>query len=266
MNKNTAPDSIIFDVDGVLLDVRKSFPEVIRLCILEGWKLFCGGTVDDVGYTKEHEQILKRHHAFNDDYDIAWTLLTMSAKTNNPFLSKSFPSPQKLKEELKSFSGTLQDWVLSRYGNLVPRLEVRKYCNDLYAGTSEKMGLYNLETPMVNCHWSELPLPVGIYTGRNLAEFELAKKSLNWEDFPMDLVIHYDSGIEKPSAEGLRILSEKMRSTNPYFLGDTASDMISHSSYGIGKFLAIGDLLPEAELIFQRTEEALSYIFKQLNS
>lgn len=264
MDKLDRPDSLVFDVDGVLLNVEKSFPEVIRLCILEGWEKFCGGVSDGIGYTKEHERILKRHIAFNDDYDIAWTLLTMSAYKNNLSLSKSFPSPQELQEELTTFSGTVPDWVLSRYGELVSRLEVREYCNNLYCGTKTREGLYNLETPMLSCHWKELPLPVSIYTGRNLTEFELAKKSLSWQDFPIELVIHYDTGIKKPSPVGLEVLCNKMNSSNPYFFGDTASDMMSQEAFGFGKFIAIGDLLPEAELSFKSTEEALKALLIDL--
>lgn len=257
MIKNSKPDSLIFDVDGVLLNVENSFPEVIRLCILEGWEQFCGGITNSAGYTAEHERILKRHGAFNDDYDIAWALLSLSASENSKNLSESFPSPKKLQEELKTVSGDVKEWVLSRYGNLVSRKKVRQYCSDLYCGTKNKIGLHTLETPMLKCHWSDFPLPVAIYTGRNLLEFELAKKSLNWSDFPMNLVVHADSGITKPSSEGLKLLCEKMKSVNPYFFGDTASDMKSHEALHLGKFVAIGDLLPEAALIFPDTEAAL---------
>lgn len=254
---NKKPDSLIFDVDGVLLNVEKSFPEVIRLCVLKGWEKFCGGIVDDKGYTAEHERIFKRHDGFNDDYDVAWTLLSLSAHQKSKKLSESFPSPQKLQEELKTFYGSVQEWVLSRYGNLVSRKKVREYCNDLYCGTKDRVGLHTLEIPMVNCHWSALPLPVAIYTGRNLSEFELAKKSLGWEDFSMELVIHADTGITKPSPKGLSVLCEKMDSVNPLFFGDTASDMKAQEAFGMGRFVAIGEHLLEAELIFNDTETAL---------
>lgn len=263
MIKNSNPDSLIFDVDGVLLNVENSFPEVIRLCILEGWEQFCGGTVDSVGYTAEHERLLKRHGAFNDDYDIAWALLSLSASAKNKSLLKSFPSPKKLEEELETVLGSVKEWVQSRYGNLVSREKVRQYCNSLYSGTEDKIGLHTLEVPMINRHWSDFPLPVAIYTGRNLLEFKLAKKSLNWSDFPMDLVVHADSGITKPSSEGLKLLCEKMKSVNPYFFGDTASDMKSHEAFGLGKFVAIGNLLPEAALIFSDTQTALKCLLSQ---
>ena len=42
-------DALIFDVDGVLLDVSRSFSEVIRRSILDGFVRFCGGETDSEG-------------------------------------------------------------------------------------------------------------------------------------------------------------------------------------------------------------------------
>ncbi|MCE5202577.1 MAG: HAD family hydrolase [Synergistaceae bacterium] len=256
MKNKLYPDALIFDIDGVLLDVRHSFPEVIRQCILQGWEIFCGGISDAGGYTQAHERLLKRHGAFNDDYDIAWTLLSISSRSGKRRLSAAFPSPEKLEEEIETFKGSVPLWVASRYGELVPRSEVRSLCAELY-GTGDTGGLHMLETPMLHSHWSELPLPVGIYTGRNLIEWELAKKSLGWQDFPSEHVVHSDSGILKPSPEGLDILCKSLGSCSPLFFGDTASDMKAHKAFGKGDFVAIGELLPEAGLIFKDTESAL---------
>jgi len=248
------PDALIFDIDGVLLDVRLSFPEVIRQCVLRGWEMFCCGISDSEGYTEEHERILKRHGAFNDDYDIAWTLLSACARSGRKMLSEAFPSAGALAEELKTFEGDVVSWVTCRYGGLVPRAPVRSFCADLYGAG----GLHLLETPMVRAHWSDLPLPVGIYTGRNELELELAKESLGWQDFPSAHVVHSDSGVLKPSPLGLRILCERLGSDSPLFLGDTASDMKAQMAFGKGFFAAIGELLPEAPLVFKDTESALA--------
>ena len=113
---------------------------------------------------------------------------------------------------------------------------------------------------MLHCHWRELPLPVGIYTGRNLAEWELAKESLGWQDFPIEQVIHSDSGILKPSPSGLEILCKNLGANAPLFFGDTASDIKAYTAFGKGRFVAIGDLLPEADLIYNDTEDALEML------
>ena len=91
MKTNFKADALIFDIDGVLLDVTRSFPEVIRQAVFGGWEKFCGGISDTPGYNAGHERVLKRHGAFNDDYDIAWTLLSMAAASGEKLLSKALP-------------------------------------------------------------------------------------------------------------------------------------------------------------------------------
>ena len=91
METNFKADALIFDIDGVLLDVARSFPEVIRQAVFGGWEKFCGGISDTPGYNAGHERVLKRHGAFNDDYDIAWTLLSMAAASGEKLLSKALP-------------------------------------------------------------------------------------------------------------------------------------------------------------------------------
>lgn len=257
MKKKINFDALIFDVDGVLLDVEKSFPEVIRRCVLDGWEKFCGGVSDSGGYSDEHNRILKQHGAFNDDYDIAWLLLSISAADGAGKLSEAFPSPEKLAEEINTFKDTVPAWIASRYGNKVSRSRVREMCAKLY-GDSEGGGLHMLETPMLRSHWRELPLPVGVYTGRNLLEWELAKESLMWRDFPIERVVHSDMGIYKPSPLGLEILCERLGVKEPLFFGDTASDIMAQKAFGRGAFAAIGGLLPNAELVYNSTEEAIA--------
>lgn len=251
------PDALIFDVDGVLLDVSRSFPQVIRVAIVKWWEKYFG-TADCQGYTSAHEWVVKRHGAFNDDYDIAWTLLSMSAYKGGWTLSSSFPTPDELEEELGDFQGTVEDWVTLSYGNIVPRNELREFCSSLYHGTKTTPGLYQLEKPMISKKWNELPLPVAVYSGRNAPEWELAKSSLGWCDFPDDLIIHMDSGITKPSPKGLEILCDRLGAASPYFFGDTAADAKALSAFGRGKFVAIGELLPESELIFKSADDALA--------
>lgn len=247
-----SPDALILDVDGVLLDVQKSFPEVIRLSILEGWEKYCGGIVDAEGYGAAHARILKRHGAFNDDYDIAWFLLSMAAGTGETRLSRAFPSPEYLAGEIKTLDGNLFSWTVSRYGDRVNNRDIREICRQLYMTSMHK-----LEKPMLRCHWKELPLPSAIYTGRNGEEWGLAKQTLGWEDFPENLVVNSDSGLIKPSPDGLSLLCERLGSSNPVFFGDTGSDIMASQAFGKGYFVAVGDLLPEAEYSYETPEKAL---------
>ena len=248
---------MIFDVDGVLLDVSRSFPEVIRRSIRDGFVSFCGGETDSEGYTPEHEKILKLHGAFNDDYDLAWSLLSMAAADGSKRLSQAFPPPKKLAEELKTFSSSVEEWTLARYGALIPRKEFRKYCDDLYLGTKDSKGLHLLETPQIHAKWNELPLPVGLYTGRDRKELACAYESLGWQPLPEENVIHRETGICKPSPKGLEILCERFGAENPLYFGDTVSDLMAFNAFGKGAFAAIGGLLTETANSFADCDEAL---------
>ena len=56
MEREFKVDALIFDIDGVLLDVTGSFPEVIRQAVSTGWERFCGGASDVPGYNAGHER------------------------------------------------------------------------------------------------------------------------------------------------------------------------------------------------------------------
>ncbi|MDY3868373.1 MAG: HAD family hydrolase [Pyramidobacter sp.] len=251
-------DALIFDVDGVLLNVERSFPEVIRQAVCLGWVQFCGGEADCAGYASPHERVMKRHGGFNDDFDLAWALLCICAASGRKKLSEAFPAPQKLDELTAGFTaGSVEEWVTRTFSPAVPRRAVRRLCARLYRGKSGGDGLCRLEMPMLRCSWRRLPLPVGIYTGRSLDEWELARRTLGWEDFPSDRVIVSDSGILKPSPRGLEILCARMGVSSPLFLGDTASDLKAFQAFGRGSFAAIGNLLPEAPAVYSSTNSAL---------
>ena len=256
MKDDFKADALIFDVDGVLLDVSRSFPEVISRSVMTGWERYCGGTVDRRGYDEDIERILKRHGAFNDDYDIAWALLSIAASSGEKLLSRALPRGERLLSEISDYKDSVPAWVASKYGSRIPRKEMRELCVSLY-GTKGN-GLHLLETPMLKKHWSRLGAPAGIYSGRDTMEWELAKESLGWEDFPDEFAVLADSGVTKPSPEGLEILCRRLGASSPVFFGDTASDMQAAMAFGRGRFAAIGSLLPEAEYIYATTEEAVA--------
>lgn len=256
MKAKDAPDALIFDIDGVLLDVRRSFPEVIRQAVKAGWSDICGLDADCSVYGAEHERVMKRHGGFNDDFDLAWSLLCISVASGKKKLSEAFPSPEQLANEISDCAGNVAVWAERKYHSGVSRSAIHDLCHRLY-GYGGGGGLHMLETPMLHTRWNMLPLPVGIYTGRNLIEWEFAKQCLGWEDFPLENVIHSETGITKPSPKGLEILCCKFGAENPLFFGDTASDYQAWMAFGRGMFVAIGDLLPEAEYVFDNTQTAV---------
>jgi phosphoglycolate phosphatase-like HAD superfamily hydrolase len=265
-------DLLVFDVDGVLIDTRRSYPSVIRAAIQWGWERMLDLKADCTGFSFEHFRVSKRHPGFNDDYDIAWVLLSVAAARSRASkdgrLSCSMPSPEEWEAILQGFppSDVVQH-TCSRYGDPVGRDGFRVLCEEMYLGehfcgnkrlTSMKRGLWHQEKPLLNAHWSELSLPAAIYTGRFLPELKLALIRLGWEDFPPDRVVTPETGISKPSPDGFSRLCQTIGTRFPIYFGDTGSDRESLRRFGRGVFVAIGGLLPEEALRFETVSEALT--------
>ncbi len=238
-------DCLIFDVDGVLIDADASFPEAIRLTVEQEWAS-AGRVADARGYSPGHNAVLKRHGAFNDDYDIAWLLLNIAAGRGDR-LSQALPAPAELESIVASCGEDGVAWCRSTFAETFPRQAVRAAGAANYFGEGNRTGTYRLETPLLNCRWDRLPLPAYIYTGRDLREWRLAQELLGWRDFPDERVVHADMGMHKPSPEGLRHLCGRFGHTAPLFFGDTQSDRLAQAHFGKGRFVAIGRVLAEED-------------------
>ena len=274
-SKNVSPadrgDLLVFDVDGVLIDTRASYPSVIRAAIQWGWSVMLGGKTDCTGFSMDHFRVSKRHPGFNDDYDIAWVLATVAAssarRSGDLRLSRAMPSAGQWESILEGFppSGIVAH-TRSRYGDPIGRDALRALCEEMYLGekftgkdrrTKSRRGLWHEEKPLLACHWSDLSLPVGIYTGRFLPELELALARLGWQDFPGERVVTPETGISKPSGEGFARLCRVTGTGSPVYFGDTESDRESLRRFGRGTFVAIGGLLTGETCRYDLVSEAL---------
>ncbi len=66
-----------------------------------------------------------------------------------------------------------------------------------------------------------------------------------------------ESGITKPSPDGLAVLCEKSGTANPLFLGDAESDRQALRAFGKGTFAAVGDFLADEEIRYSCPSDAL---------
>jgi phosphoglycolate phosphatase-like HAD superfamily hydrolase len=282
--KETTPDVLIFDVDGVLIDTCESFrlvtAETVRWC----WENLLGGSADCEGYTPEHFRLCKSHPAFNDDGVAAWALLRCmmrnGARTGEKSMKKVFPTPEAWEKELNAYGrGEVIEETARRVTETLSLEEIRAVMEEIYYGEETYAeykgkaahrvggeGFWKREKPALSQDWKDLGLPVGIYTGRTRIEMSLAQRRLNWLDFPEDMLITSDDKILKPSPLGLEILCQRSGTGNPLFFGDTASDKETWLAFRKGTFVAIGPIL-EAEaareglLHFDTLEDALSALF-----
>ncbi len=266
-------DCIIFDVDGVLIDTRDSFPNVIKTAIHRIWTSVLGRQAEESPFSIRHFETAKQYPSFNDDYDICWALTTMAASRKDEDLDRCFPSPWQWEESILAMEASDLDmvpWFTKNFGDGVPYDETRSICQEIYFGSDktqdllgrtpinqDEPGLWLRESSLLKKHWNSFSLPVGIYTGRSREELALALEILQWEDLPQEQTICWDDGIRKPSPQGLQELCLHMETTWPLFFGDTASDRKSLLALGKGDFVAIGRLIKNTEFRFPNIQDAL---------
>lgn len=272
-------DMLIFDVDGVLIDTCDSFCKGSALTIKWCWENILEGVADSEGYTLDYFRAAKRHPSFNDDVDIAWAILHFMEQragiANGKAMSCFFPSLEEWAEELRNYDGqSVRNRAAAAQNKKFSLRTVAAVFEEIYYGDEQYarlkgqacygikgQGLWKIERPGLSCHWKDLPLPSGIYTGRSDAEMVLAKDILAWRDFPQERIVSSSSGISKPSPEGFQVLCERIGAYSPLYFGDTASDKAAWQNFGHGTFVAIGDLLPNASLCFESLDSALKALF-----
>jgi phosphoglycolate phosphatase-like HAD superfamily hydrolase len=257
--REISPDCIVFDVDGVLVNSKTSYQEVIRMLVEREWKK-AGFLVDAAGYSPEMNGVLKNHGSFNDDYDIAWTLLNIAFASGSEKLSEALPPPVKMAEILAPYKGECAGWIPKLAGIRFDIAAVRIWGQELYIGSGGEPGRWTSDRPALTADWKRLPLPAYVYTGRDLKEWRLAKKTLSWPDFPDERAVQTDMGIKKPSAKGLEYICREFGRERPVYFGDTAADKMSHDEFGRGWFAAIGDSIPDAEMKFPDVKTALRVV------
>ncbi|MDR3163990.1 MAG: HAD family hydrolase [Synergistaceae bacterium] len=254
-----SPDCIVFDVDGVLVESRTSYQEVIRRVVEREWEK-TGRNADKAGYSPELNYVMKNHGSFNDDYDIIWALLNIAFASEREKLSEALPPPGEMREMFAPYKGECAAWIPKLARIKFDIAAVRIWGQEIYAGDGDEPGLWTLDRPMLAVDWKRLPLPACVYTGRDLKEWRLAQKTLSWRDFPDERAVRVDMGIKKPSAKGLEYFCRKFGHERPIYFGDTAGDKLSYEEFGRGWFAAIGDTIPDAGMRFPDVKTALRTI------
>lgn len=270
--------ALIFDVDGVLMDTDRSFPNVV-ITAIQWWSRFnLGLKTDAQPFTRAHYDVTKNHGSFNDDYTIAWTFLSHVTALGKRCLSECRLSPGRWRQIISACkTADPVPWVLETYGEQIPRKDIRDLCDEIYFGTGTlesargrkpshilMRGLWNLERPMLKVHWTSLGHPVGIYTGRNRAELSLALSLLGWEDLPAEACVTLDDGVTKPSPEGFRKLEKTLGFDEVLYFGDTESDRLAFSGYGKGRFIPVGPLFGDGKDVSMSLPHALKREFPSL--
>ena len=230
-------DTIVFDVDGVLIDVSKSFTQAVKEIVRHHVKYAEADTT-----LEEHIAALRRVGGFNNDWDLAYGLIALlRARASN--------GPDQGPLGLEEISARTGVRGLELVGTLVPPDALPEYEEVLATGqrlywgldTAEQLqhngtdhesegGLYRLEEPFVTLgFFDELRglgvKKLGVFTGRNRREVRQALETLGYtSQSPFDVIVTSEE-FSKPDPAGLFYLARVLETTRGIYVGDTGDDL-----------------------------------------
>lgn len=254
-------DTIIFDVDGVLLDISDSIQHVHALAAEMYFKQL-GWTNCEQMVTPADVDSFKLAGGFNDDWDTAsaWTLLFLFKGrrfqcTDGNRLLDLHPTTSEFTAELARIGGGLPaafklleelcdgaEWtdVKSRFDRpLLEQIFKESYSGDLCPE------VYGLDPEFVTgpgmirrdraiLEQSRLPESVrlGIATGRTSGEAAAAVRIHGWENlFPAKFIVTEDDGYKKPDPAVLELAVSRTGASRAIYVGDTPDDLRTVKRY-----------------------------------
>lgn len=231
------PDTWIFDIDGVLVDVSGSFSHVISRVVEEEMARLHPG--EPVAFPPQWSRLFKAAGGFNDDWELAqgavlFLLADTLCDTLPPlpgFLARLSPGGglPALRQALEEHLGPRRSLQLAE--TFRPERIVLR-CQQVYGGPRAPLlygtpadptesGLMFAET----LQWQGLPPQrTGIYTGRSRTEAAVVLERLGW-DLPETVCLTADGPYRKPDEEALRVLGRRLGTGLGVFLGDSRDDL-----------------------------------------
>ncbi|MFW6134766.1 MAG: HAD family hydrolase [Elusimicrobiota bacterium] len=253
-------DTIIFDIDGVLVDVSFSYYQTI----IDTVQYYFHNIVNMTGRAnlvdKQTINHFKMMGGFNDDWELSaaavlyylWKMEEYSIKSleelkNNPPIIDEF-----INRNLAGGGGLskLISWVKENSSSpdniffLWDKEKIFRIAKEFYAGENHCLRLYNFYPDIVGNDKGNIEKEIilikpeiieklkkhhaGILTGRSKAESRFITEQINQEFWlKPEMVVTSEDNIKKPSPDGLRELLEKSQSKLGLYIGDTMDDLLT---------------------------------------
>jgi phosphoglycolate phosphatase-like HAD superfamily hydrolase len=254
-------DLLVFDVDGVLVNVHESFPHAIAKAV-QRFLEEQGFVGEELAVSPQETAWFKAAGGFNSDWELAagaslvYLVKRVREEENDiAALRRRAPRLDELVRQLarvgggvKALEHVLLDSLTADETTAVlgrwDRARITRLCMEYYAGSGSHRiygldpetyrgpGLIERETPLIRA--TDLPagFDVGIYTGRSRGETEEALDLLGLRGrVDRDAIVTGDSGVRKPNPEGLRILARRFRPRLLIYLGDNLDDWETAARY-----------------------------------
>ena len=218
-------DGIIFDMDGVLIDVTNS----CRLATRKTVNFYLKQTGLKTKATKQDVDAIKLIPGFNNDWDAAFVLYELLAKgiSRDNFEKRTKPLKPSVKQNLKYL--LIRDiWQIFYLGNNeFERVEKREafFENTKPLRFQEKL-LISTDF-LKQLITRNIKLAIATSRPRQEALFALRQFKLE-EYFPKEyLIAQEDTPKEKPFPDPLIEAVKRMKVKNPIYVGDTINDCLA---------------------------------------
>jgi len=236
-------NTVVFDVDGVLVDTSYSYTRAV----LDAVSVY-GTTILGYDWKPEtfHYDQFKTVKGFNNDWDIAEALLLYYLQRE--ILNKPMSFFTFLSELTSNGKGMFNiiSWInkgrnsgKGRLSELYRKETIRQYAMELYAGTdrcksffgfdpvlSDCPGMVDNETLIVNTDFLEkLNAVTAVYTGRNVYELTDIFNRIGYTGWKEEFCFCDDcSSPVKPDPEPLCTIADSSECTGIIFVGDSRDD------------------------------------------
>lgn len=208
---------LIFDVDGVLIDVSESYDLATKLTV----EYFLKKLGKNVEINLNIIRKLRQKGAFGDDFKVSEALIIGALTEDIQQFVEDFPSGEGI------------EWARSRFGIVIDPKSIERIFNTFYLGEYYKDrifefdGLWKKEKPIVKRELLEKAnerFKLGVVTGRNKLELKLAEELIGF---------HFESAVTrelyvKPDPKALWHM---VRGENGIYIGDTVNDGLLVENY-----------------------------------
>lgn len=194
-------DCVLFDMDGVLVDVSSSY----RIAIEKAANEYFQKEGISCNISQAEVSKIKSTSGFNNDWDATYALVRAQKKGTGIEDAKPLGEKEKQSPLYLELKGTFQNFYLN--------------------------GLMQKEKPLISARTlralREAGLKMCIVTGRPRKEAQFAIENNGWEEyFPAGRIVALeDCEYEKPDPAPLLLAMEKLRAKNPIYIGDSISDV-----------------------------------------
>jgi HAD superfamily phosphatase len=249
-------DAVIFDMDGVLLDITGSIRVVNCLAVPFYLRECLGWTVSDNLLSSADIEMFKHAGGFNDDWDLTYALVLHylvkcrdypddPPETLNVLPPKLNRYARLIKErggwlrtaEKICFAGLSrqdQDYIEGQYNKsrirkVFQELLGGEHCQRLYGFAPTLYhgpGWINQDRALLDLGRIPEGKKLGVQTGRTQPEAEFGMEMTGLATrIPPEHVVTKDDGFQKPEPQGLIQLSQRLDFRTALYIGDTLDDL-----------------------------------------